>query len=215
MARRLLSVWHGVWGVPKPSSKPRLRPELSSSIASEGDSTLNRLTTTAIAAAALSLFAGSAFAEISATATAQSHTAVLASIAVTKTSDLDFGNIVRPAAAAGTGSVSIDAASNTVVAQSPVSTLGGTTSHAAFGVSGEPGKTFSISLAGGSNTFNLTSNAAGAVAIPVTLSTPAATGTLDATAGTATVPVGGSFTVTGATVTGAYTGSFDLTVQYN
>ena len=212
MARRLLSVWHGVWGVPKPNSKPRLRPELSIIHRLLRGFNLNRFTTTALAAAALSLLAGSAFAESSATATAQSHTAVLASIAVSKTSDLDFGNIVRPAATAGSGTVTIAATSDTVVATSPVSTQGGTTSHAVFGVSGEPGKTFSVSIP---TSFNLTSQAAGATAIPVTLSTPATSGTLDSTAGTATVPVGGSFTVTGATVTGAYTGSFDLTVQYN
>ena len=171
----------------------------------------NQFARSTVAAAALSMLAGSAFAEASATATAQSHSTVMASIGVAKSSDLDFGNIVRPSAAGGSGVVTMAYNSTTVAAQSPVTTLGGTVSHAAFAVNGEPNKTFSISVPA---SFNLTSNATGATPIAVSLVTPLASASLDAT-GAASVPVGGSFTVTGGTTTGAYAGSFDLTVQYN
>ena len=172
---------------------------------------MNRITKAAVAAAALSLLAGSAFAESNATATGTSHTSVIASIAASQTTPLEFGTIVRPAAAGASGTVTLATNSNTVAAVAPVTALGTTATHAVFHVTGDPGRLFNIT---GDTTFNLTSTATGAVAIPVSILQPLTSATLDSTSGAYDIPLGGSFTVSGSTTTGTYTGSFAVIVAY-
>ncbi len=155
--------------------------------------------------------AGAAEAQ-SATANATSSATLLRPVSVSSTSNLSFGRIVLPSA--GTGVVSVGTASDSVSASSGASALSGaTTSRAAFSISGEGGQAVSVSVpasvvmtnaASGSITVTLTSSVAGSTTL---------SGTLGA-AGTATFFVGGSFNASSTTSTGAYSGTFAVTVAY-
>ncbi|MFC3711870.1 DUF4402 domain-containing protein [Sphingoaurantiacus capsulatus] len=167
------------------------------------------------AAVAMAATSGAAFAQASATQSTTSTGRVVQAITLTKNTDIAFGSVVR-SAAVGTNTVTIDATSGARA----ISGAGGgalatsTSGRATYTVDGEGAQTFSVSVPG---TFNMT-RSGGAETITVTPTTSAATGTISGTlgsAGTATFGVGGSFPVTNATVTGNYTGNFDVTVAYN
>ncbi|MFC3713643.1 DUF4402 domain-containing protein [Sphingoaurantiacus capsulatus] len=156
---------------------------------------------------------GAALAQASATQSTTGTTRILQAITLTKTSDLAFGSIVK-AATAGTNTITID---QTTGARAITGAGGGalatsTSGRAAFTVAGEGGQTFSITApnfsmtrTGGSETLAVTTAAA-------------ATGTIGGTIGTAgnvTIGVGGAITVANTTVSGNYTGTFNVTVAYN
>ena len=125
---------------------------------------------------------------------------VVAPITITHTTGaaLDFGAF---AAAAGQVSVSTAGAASST---GPVQL--GTVSADSFDVAGDAGRTFSISLTGGTVTNGLdTMNFS---------TTAAATGTLDGL-GAASFTVGGTLVVAGTESAGTYTGSYDATVEYN
>jgi hypothetical protein len=170
---------------------------------------MNRLVKIALATVALSALAAPAFAQSSAVTATTATTTIASPLTVAKNFDLRFGTITRPAAAAAADTITIDADATGARTQSG-STAGlasSTSGSAKYTVTGESGRTFSVStpasmvMANGGN--NLT----------VTLTNSGATGTL--TGGTALVYVGGSFQVTDATVVGAYTGNFNTTIAYN
>jgi hypothetical protein len=160
---------------------------------------------------ALSFLAGApaAFAQNTDTDTATGSVTIIRPLTVTKSTDLAFGTIVKPAT--GTGTVSIANNSTTVSATDGAVSLTGTGTHAIFTANGEGGQAVNVTV--GSLTM-----ANGASNIAVTLS-PDVSGatTLSGAlggAGSKTVNIGGSFTVPSALPTGAYTGTFDVTVAY-
>ena len=125
--------------------------------------------------------------------------------------DLVFGRVVQPRS--GTGTVSIANNSTTTVAASGAVALSGiTTSRAVFTVDGEGGQVVTVSMPG---TFDLTK---GADTITVTLAPDfGATVTLSnalAAAGSKVLNVGGGFNLPSTQASGAYTGSFAVTVAY-
>lgn len=162
----------------------------------------------AVAATALS---SSASAQSSATATATGSTTIVRPITITNTASLAFGRIVKPAA--GTGTVTIADSGDTVSAASGAVALSGiTTSRAKFDIAGEGGQAISVSVPANFTMSN------GGDTITVTLdpdlgTTTTLSGAL-ASAGSASLNVGGSFNVPDTTPTGLYSGSFSVTVQY-
>jgi hypothetical protein len=157
----------------------------------------------------LTAISGSAFAQATATVTTTGSATIIQPITLTQGTGLAFGTIVRPGT--GTGTVTIDSGTGARSVANGVVGLASTTSRAVYTVNGEGGATFSIAVPA---TFNLT----GPSTIPVTLTPTGSTGTLTnalGTAGTASFGVGGNFSVASTTVTGTYSGTYDVTVAYN
>ncbi|MFI5119191.1 MAG: DUF4402 domain-containing protein [Thermoanaerobaculia bacterium] len=160
-----------------------------------------------LALAAVTLSAGNAFAQANSdTKTANASARVVAAIALTKTADLNFGDVV---AGASLGTVVMTPAG----ARSAVggTTLGNANGAAAagFSVAGVSGATYAITLPAGPIVIS-----AGVNNMNVTAFTGSkATGTL--TAGADTFTVGATLNVAAAQVAGSYTGTFPVSVNYN
>jgi hypothetical protein len=165
------------------------------------------------ALSALSGIASTANAQNSASATATGTATIVQAIAVSKTADLGFGTIVKPTT--GTSTISVSATGNTRTVSGGNATFanGNGVSSAAFTVTGEGGAAFSINVPA---SFNMT---AGTNTLVVTTSNPTGgTGTLGGSAGSAgslVLGVGGSFPLATNTASGAYSGTFQVTVAYN
>jgi hypothetical protein len=171
------------------------------------DFEMNRLVKIALATVALSALAAPAFAQSSVATSTTATTTIVAPLSVTKVTDLRFGVVTRPAAAAAADSILINASTGARTQSGSTAGLAaGTSGRAEYTVTGEAARTFSVTTPA---TMTMSS---GGNDITVTLTNTGA-GTL--TGGTATVGVGGSFPITDATVTGAYTGNFNMTVAYN
>jgi hypothetical protein len=119
---------------------------------------------------------------------------------------------VRPAS--GSGSVDIDAASGARTPSGGAAALASpAASKATYAVTGEGGQAFSLSIpasflmttTGGSITVTLTSTATGSQNLGSTLGS----------AGTFPFSIGGSLPVSSTSISGAYNGSFTVSVQYN
>lgn len=171
----------------------------------------------ALASAAIAaglMVGGSAFAQSAAntdSASASGSVTIVRPVTITKTSDLAFGRIVKPRT--GMGTVSIANSSNSVVAGSGAVALSGiTTSRAAFTVDGEGGQVVTTSIPStmtlSGNNDSITVNLSPDFGSTVTLSGSSAS------AGSATLNVGGSFDLASSRASGAYTGSFTVSVAY-
>lgn len=148
------------------------------------------------------------------TATATSTATVVAPITITKSLDMNFGNVAVSASNPGTivltpessrsatGGVSIPATSGTVAA-------------ASFSVGGQANYTYSISLPT-THTITHSTTATNTMTVNAFTSTPSATGTLSAT-GAQTLTVGATLNVAAGQASGTYTSGtgFDVTVNYN
>lgn len=158
----------------------------------------------------LSMVAFSTRAQVSATATA---TAVIVTpIAITKTADMNFGN-VAVSTTAGTV-VLTPAGGRTATGGVTLPTTAGTVTAASFDVSGTGSYTYSITLP--STALTLTRNS-GTETMDVNnfTSSPSGTGTLSS--GAQTLTVGATLNVAGSQVPGTYVSgsSFTVTVNYN
>ncbi len=139
------------------------------------------------------------------TATGSATATIVEPIVLTHTSGaaLGFGRFTT-----GTGgSVTVSAAGVGSVGGDVAFVPGSTNSADAFTVTGDAGRSFSISTGSGSVTDGTTS-------ISFTTSASAATGTLSA-GGTAGFSVGGQLTLAGTEAAGAYAGTYSATVTYN
>lgn len=137
-------------------------------------------------------------------ATGSATATIVEPIVLTHTSGaaLGFGTFTT-----GTGgSVTVSSAGVGSVGGDVAFVPGSTNSADAFTVTGDAGRTFSITTGGGDVTDG-TNN------IPFTTSASAASGTL--TAGTASFTVGGTLTLAGTEPAGAYAGTYSATVTYN
>lgn len=172
---------------------------------------MKKLLATAAIAAGL-LAGGNAFAQSADTsnATATTSVTIIRPLTITKTSDLAFGRIVRPRT--GTGTVTLANTGNSVVAAAGAVALASTTSRAIFTIAGEGAQALtttiapSVSLTSGTNTLSVT-------LLPDFTSTVTLDGAL-AAAGAKTLNVGGSFNLLDTQASGAYTGTFQVTVAY-
>jgi hypothetical protein len=133
-------------------------------------------------------------------------------LSVSKASDLNFGTVVKPGS--GSGTVAIDA---TTGARSFTGGALGTpaaVSRAVYNITGEGGQAFSISIP---SSFTMSS---GANSLTVTTTATASgaqvlSNSLGSAGSFPAIGVGGSFSVTSSTTSGAYSGTFAVTVNYN
>jgi hypothetical protein len=139
------------------------------------------------------------------TANGAATATIVAPIVLTHTSGaaLGFGRF-----STGTGGTVVVSSAGVGSVTGDVAFVPGSTNAAdAFTVTGDAGRSFSISTAAGSVTN-------GTDTMAFTTSTPLATDTLSGT-GTGGFSVGGTLTVAGTEGAGAYTGSYSATVTYN
>ena len=164
---------------------------------------------TAAIAIALSSLAGAALASGNVSATAPASVTVLSPITLTKTQDLQFGQVVRPSNA-NINTVTLDV-NNTVTLSGSGngSAVASTTSSAKFNIIAPAGTTYTTTQALAFVQTGLTNIAA---SLPV-----ASTGTLGVVpvAGVQEIRYGGSFDMDSATPAQAYTGTLSVTVNYN
>lgn len=145
------------------------------------------------------------------TVSGQAIATVIRPINLAKNSDLAFGAVVRPSLESSTVSISPNDGSRTISGGNGV-LVGTAASRATYSVTGEGGQVFSISIP---STFTMI----GPETLSVTTSSSASgTGVLSGALGSAgsfSFGIGGSTTVTSATPAGTYSGTFNVTVQYN
>ncbi|MBE7171974.1 MAG: DUF4402 domain-containing protein [Williamsia sp.] len=154
------------------------------------------------------VFAKGSFAQVSATATATAE--IVTPIAITKTADMNFGN-VAVSTTAGTV-VLTPAGSRSATGGVTLPATAGTVTAAAFDVTGIADYTFSITLP--SADLVLTRNSGTETMIVNTFtSTPTTTGTL--TSGAQTVNVGATLNVAGSQAAGTYVSGTPFTVTVN
>jgi hypothetical protein len=172
---------------------------------------MNRLTKIALGAAVLAAISSPAFAQDTNTAAATGSATVVQAITVHKDTDLQFGSVAKPTT--GSNTITIDASSGTRTkgGAGDAALITSTTGRATYTVSGAASTAYSITLP--SSTFSL-AKSGGTTPMTVTLARSATSGTLGV-GGTDTFGVGGVFTIASTTETGAYTGTFDVTVAYN
>lgn len=155
----------------------------------------------------------SAFAQVAntATTTASGGVTIIQPITIDKTADLEFGRIVKPAS--GSGTVTITNGSDVVTAASGAVKLSGiTTSQAKFTIGGEGGQALNLTVPA---TFDISD---GSATLTVTTNnnlgaTPTLSNAL-ASAGSASLLVGGAFALPATAATGRYTGTLSVTVSY-
>ncbi len=163
--------------------------------------------------AAFGMLAGSAsaFAQASDSTSATGSVTIIRPITITKSADLAFGRIVKPTS--GTGAVAIANSGDSVTAGSGAVALSGiTTSRAKFTVDGEGGQAVTVTVPAN---FSMTN---GANSISVTLD-PDVSGSATlsnalGSAGSKAVNIGGTFSLPDTQASGAYSGTFNVTVAY-
>lgn len=171
---------------------------------------ITNLASTAIAIAAFSSFAASDVrAQASATDSANIAALISNPITLSKTGDLDFGEI-----SPSTGSTTVVVTTASATTGSTASLVGGTPAAASFDVGGLALRSYSITLPG-DGTITIDDAGAG-VAMDVDGFNHDAGGTPALGAGgTDSFNVGATLTVGADQLAGTYTGSFDVTVDYN
>ena len=155
-------------------------------------------------------FAASSFAQV--TATASTTATIITPIAITKTVDMNFGNIAVSPTLGGTV-VLPTAGSRTLTGGVTLPVVTGTVTAASFTVTGEGSSTYSITLPSSAITMNGPSSAT--MTVQNFVSNPSGTGTLSS--GSQQIKVGATLNVTAAQAAGTYTNTSGLfvTVNYN
>jgi hypothetical protein len=158
---------------------------------------------------ALMGFAVGAFAQ--ATASASATATIVTPIAITKTVDMNFGNVAVQTSPGGTVVLS-PAGTRTKTGGVTLPNVTGTVAAASFNVTGTGNYTYIITLP--SSDVTITSGV-NTMAVNTFTSTPSGTGAL--TAGAQTLTVGATLNVSAAQPSGTYTTGtpFDVIVNYN
>lgn len=151
----------------------------------------------------------------SASTSANGTAAVIQPVTLVKNTDLAFGSLVRPSL--GSNTVTIDPTSGARSISgtgdaAPGSAL--TATRATYSVAGEGGATFSVTIP---RTFTM-ARVGGSETLPVSLTASAVSGALsgsNGSVGSANFSIGGSLPLSSTTVSGDYTGTFNVTVGYN
>ena len=159
------------------------------------------------------LFSGvSVISSAQVTATATASSTIVTPIGITKTVDMNFGNVAINSTTAGTV-VLAPAGTRTSTGGVTLPATAGTVAAAEFNVTGANNYTFSITLPSTSHEIKSGSNT---MSVTNFTSTPTPTGTLSAT-GSATVKVGATLNVSAGQAAGTYTSvtPFEVTVNYN
>ncbi|MDX9862163.1 MAG: DUF4402 domain-containing protein [Rhodospirillales bacterium] len=154
-----------------------------------------------------SMAATAAQAQTSASATTGASVTIAAPIAVTKTADLSFGMVV-PSATAGTVVVS---AAGVRSVSGGVSEFGGTVTAAAYSVTGYASNAYAIALP---TTATLTGPGSTTMTAGTFTHSAGSSPALDSS-GNGTFSVGATLSVGANQAAGAYSGTFDVSVNYN
>ena len=151
----------------------------------------------------------STFAQVSATANASAT--IVTPLAISKTVDMNFGN-VAVSATAGTV-VLTPAGSRSLTGGVTLPTIAGTVAAASFNVTGANNYTYTITLPASALTIT---SGANTMSVNSFTSNPATTGTLSAT-GSQTLNVGATLNVSASQAAGSYISAtpFTVTVNYN
>ena len=163
----------------------------------------------AVAALALGLAAAPA---IAASDSATASVTILRPVTVTKTTDLAFGRVVQPSS--GSGTVSISKTDGSRSFTGGVTLLTSTTGKASFTVAGEGAQAVTVSVPG---SFSIANTSGPGTLTVTTDATNTGSQTLSGSlggAGSLTVDVGGTITVTNTTNSGAYSGTFLVSADY-
>ena len=167
----------------------------------------------AIAASVVVLGCASTSSFAQATATASCSANIITPITITKTVDMNFGNVAVSATTARTA-VLAPAGTRTTGGAGGVTlpATTGTVAAASFTVAGQASYTYAITLPG---TINISSGS-NTMSVSSFTSTPATTGTLSGS-GSQTLNVGATLNVAAAQAPGAYTNATGVavTVNYN
>lgn len=152
----------------------------------------------------------SGLAQVTATATASAT--IVTPISITKTVDMDFGNVA--VGATGGTVVLSTAGSRTETGGVTLPAVTGTVAAASFTVSGTAGYTYAITIPTSDHTI---ANGGNTMVVNSFTSDPSGTGTLDGTTGEQTLNVGATLNVSALQAAGVYTSStpFEVTVNYN
>jgi hypothetical protein len=159
--------------------------------------------------AAIVLVSGFTTVSAQVTATATGSATIITPIAISKTTDMNFGNVAVSATA---GTVILTPASTrSITGGVTLPAVNGTVAAAAFAVTGLGASTYSITLP---STYTITSGANN-MTVNAFTSTPSGTGAL--TAGAQTVQVGATLNVAASQAAGTYVNAtgFNVTVNYN
>jgi hypothetical protein len=158
---------------------------------------------------AMFLITGTAFTQVTASATASAT--ILEPIAISKTVDMNFGNLAVNATP-GTIVLAPDGLRTATGGVTFLPSNAGTITAASFEVTGLADATYSITLPA---TATVISNAGNDMTVDTWTSDPTPTGTL--TGGTQTLNVGGTLNVPASSPYGVYTSAipFNVTVNYN
>jgi hypothetical protein len=167
---------------------------------------------TLLTAIAMIAFTTNAVAQSTAEATAPTSATVITPITISKTVDMNFGNLV--ATTAGGAIVLPTTGARTGPAAILLGTQNGTVSAASFTVTGETDFTYAITLPAAFNVSN-TDTTPATMEVGTFVSSPDATGTL--AAGTETLLVGATITLLADQAAGDYTNATGMivTVLYN
>lgn len=142
--------------------------------------------------------------------TGTARATVYKKLSLAKTSDLQFGRLVKPVN--GSGIVAIDSADANSDPRLIFGAVGlgvPTPTRAAYTVTGEPGAAISISIP---SSFTMTRVGGGGLSVDTNDTT---LGLTTLVGGVYTFYVGGEFPITSSTPTGSYNGTFNVTVSYN
>ncbi len=169
---------------------------------------------TKVLAIASIFIAGATASFAQASATASASATIITPITITKTADMNFGNIAVSATIAGTAILAPGGTRTTGGAGGvtlPATT--GTVAAASFTVSGQASYTYAITLP---TSCTLSDGASHSMTVNTFTSSPATTGTLSGT-GTQTLNVGATLNVSAAQASGTYTNAtgVPVTVNYN
>ncbi len=154
-------------------------------------------------------FAATSYAQV--TATASATCSIITPIAITKTQDMNFGNVA--VTAIGGTVVLAPAGTRSVTGGVTLPANVGTVKEASFNVTGMASYTFSITLPSTPTTVTSGGNN---MTVNTFTSNPTPTGTLNGS-GVATLKVGATLTVLANQVAGTYVSGtpFQVTVNYN
>jgi len=159
-------------------------------------------------------FTAVSFGQAAVTKTASVSASVLTAIDMTKNLDLQFGSFAH--GVGGTVTIAANSAGDRT-ASGPILYNSGTTqvSSAKFTVTGDANHSFTIGLPA-DNTKSITTGgeSPSTMALNFTSSPAAGTATLDGS-GNSIIYVGAVLQVAATQAAGAYTGTFDVTVNYN
>jgi hypothetical protein len=142
-----------------------------------------------------------------ATASANAAARIVSPIAIAKTTDLNFGDVVAGGAA---GTVVVTPAGARGAGGGATLGSGAAVTAAAFNVTGQANATYAITLPGSATV----TSGVNTMTVNTFTSNPTPTGTLSA-GGSQALAVGATLQVGANQATGTYTGTFDVTVAYN